>query len=283
MNRMFEGQGILVAVDGGAHGWDALEWAAAEAAAAGQTLHVVHVAEWPTVIDAWTQLPGEHFAAVGVTADYVIAEAVRRAYAVAPDLRVTTQVVGDAKPGPAILRAARNASLIVLGRRRDGGALRSRFGSSVGSYLERHASAPVVIAGLADRAAGPSAGRIAVLVDGQTDAFDALALAFRAAQRRGIGVTVLHTSPTRGAAAEFDAVALISAFRDAFETVDVIEEDLPAPVGPALPATSEGAALLVVGARPSRHLHRAQITPVSRHIAEVSRTPVVFVPTVAAA
>jgi nucleotide-binding universal stress UspA family protein len=246
---------ILVAVDGRPHGWDALEWAAAEAAATDQVLHIVHVVEWPPYIDPWTLLPNERVAGAGSAGELILEDATQRALDVAAGLRITTELVGDVPPERGILRAARTDSLIVLGRRRDRRAIRSRFGSSVSANVARHASTPVVIAGLADRSAGPSAGRVAVLIDDGTDPFDALLLAFRAADRRGIGVTVLHAGSPRTAPGQLDAATLVRANRDAFGNVDVTEDFLPAPLGPALAAATQGAALLVLGARSGRHLH----------------------------
>src|SRR6266568_7289744 len=37
---------VLVAVDGGPYGWEALSWAAADAAAGRQPLRIVHVVNW---------------------------------------------------------------------------------------------------------------------------------------------------------------------------------------------------------------------------------------------
>jgi nucleotide-binding universal stress UspA family protein len=232
---------ILVAVDGRPHGWDALEWAAAEAAATDQVLHIVHVVEWPPYIDPWTLLPNERVAGAGSAGELILEDATQRALDVAAGLRITTELVGDVPPERGILRAART--------------IRSRFGSSVSANVARHASTPVVIAGLADRSAGPSAGRVAVLIDDGTDPFDALLLAFRAADRRGIGVTVLHAGSPRTAPGQLDAATLVRANRDAFGNVDVTEDFLPAPLGPALAAATQGAALLVLGARSGRHLH----------------------------
>lgn len=280
MNRTPLDGTILVAVDGGAHGWDALDWAAAEAAATAQELCILHVAQWPPAIDAWAQLPGDHLADAHVLAESVMAHAVHRARGVAPDIGIASRLEADLRPGRAILRAARQASLIVIGRRRDGQALRSRFGVSVGAYVARRAGVPVVIAGLADHTGGPSTGRVAVLLDGHTDAFDALSLAFRAAQRRGIGVTVLDAGTASG---DRGACAAVGAFRGAFEDVDVSEEHLAAPGGPALAAASLGAALLVVGARPARHIHRGRRTTAGGNIPETVRTPVVIVPETSAA
>jgi nucleotide-binding universal stress UspA family protein len=274
---------ILVAVDGGAHGWDALAWAAAEAAASERTLHIVHVVGWPTAASTLIQVPDESAAlAAQAAGDAIVDEAVRHVQKVVPGLRIVTRLEVEPRPGRAILRAARNASLIVLGRRRDGRALRSRFGRSVASYVARRASAPVVIAGLADRG-GPSAGRIAVVIDSRGDVFDVLSLAFEAAQRRGIGVTVLHAGSGRTADAGRTVTALIAAFRGAFTDIDVSEESVPAPVGPMLSAASQGAALLVLGGRSARHVRRGPLTEVSRKVAEAVRTPVVIVPTVNAA
>jgi nucleotide-binding universal stress UspA family protein len=50
---------ILVGVDGRIRGWEALAWAAAEAAAQGRPLRIVHVVEWPTASDAFALPPAD--------------------------------------------------------------------------------------------------------------------------------------------------------------------------------------------------------------------------------
>lgn len=276
-----DGAAVLVAVDGGAHGWDALAWAAAEAAAAGRSLRIVYVVEWPVLGDMFIPMLPDRSAITRAAGDRVLGEAARRAGDVDPDLRIITRVEPDVHPAAAILRAGRTDSLIVVGRRRNGHALGSRFGWSVGSYLARRAACPVVIVKLACEAAGPSAGRVAVVVDDETDPFDALMSAFRSAARRGIGVTVLHVGS--GATGQrIDQAELVDAYTDAFADTDVRQEVLGAARKPALAAASAGAALLVLGARRTGHLHCSRLAPAARTLADVSRSPVLIVRSVTA-
>lgn len=277
-----DGAAVLVAVDGGAHGWDALAWAAAEAAAAGRPLRIVYVVEWPVLSDMFIpMLLPDRTAVTRAAGNRVLGEAERRARDVDPNLVIVIRVEPDAHPAAAILRAGRTDSLIVVGRRRNGHALGSRFGWSVGSYLAKRAVCPVVIVRLADDGAGPSAGRIAVMVDDDADPFDALMFAFRAADRRGIGVTVLRTE-SRATARRLDRAQLVDAYTDAFAHTDVRQEVLGAARGPALAAASAGAALVVLGARAARHVHRSCLAPPARTLADVSRSPVLIVRSVTA-
>jgi nucleotide-binding universal stress UspA family protein len=267
---------ILVGVDAGTRGWEALAWASAEAAAGGCPLRIVHVVEWPRVSDAFAPPLADRTAAVRAAGDLVLEEAVSRARDIAPDLRIVAQLEAGGRPRAAILREGRDDSLIVLGRRRDGRGIHSRFGWSVGSYVARRTQCPIVIVGLAGAAAGPSAGRVAVVVDGHTEPSAALAFGFRAAARRSIGVTVLHAGSTR-TARQTTLVEALRICRDAFPAADVREQTLSAPLGPALAAASEGAALLVLGARRRGHVHRTVLAPVARSAVDAAQTPVLIV------
>jgi len=273
---------VVVAVDGSANGWDALEWAAAEAAEAQQPLLVLHVIKWPAAADLWMPFPELPSKGARADAEWLFEAAVQRALEIAPELHVVTRLEADCRPGRAVLRAAEHASLIVLGRRRDRRRLPRRFGTSVASFVSRRAPCPVVIAGLDNRPVGPSVGRVAVLVDDNPTSIDALSLALRAAGRRGIGVTVLRpVAPAESGV--LDRRVPLQTCRDTFAVADVAEAPLVGALGPALTASSAGAALLVLGTRQSRTRRRARLPAAIKRIANSSRTPVVIVPAVRAA
>ena len=258
---------ILVAVDG--HDWDALEWAAAEAAARRSPLRVVHAVNWPPL--AWNLYAGAYpwDAVAHEWAVRVVEEAAVRARVVAPDLEVTTHLqVGPA--AAAVLReASRDDALIVLSRGRKAG----RRVGSVSRQVARHAPCPVAVVDLLGQAPrGPSAERVVVGADlgVGVGAADPLDFAFRAAQRRGVGLTAVHTWTP------WDPHAL-SSCHAAFPDVEVCERFVAGPPGPALVAESARAALVVLGA-PARR-RGTSLDPVGRAVLRSAGGPVVFVRT----
>ncbi len=66
-------------------------------------------------------------------------------------------------------------------------------------------------------------------------------------------------------------------YRDAFPCADVREQTLSAPLGPALATASAGAALLVLGARLTGHVHRAVLAPAAWSVVDTAQTPVLIV------
>ena len=186
---------VLVAVDGNAQGWDALEWAAAEAAARECALRVVHVANSsPPILGGYMGVfVGEWNSGVLDAAKCVLEEAVRRALAVAPGLSITSHL-HEGSVATSVNLEGRCDALIVVGRGHKAGRL-TTFARSVSMQVARHAPTPVVVVELsAEPARGPSARRVVVSVDCTTEPLAVLGFAFRAALRRGIGVTVLHAS-----------------------------------------------------------------------------------------
>jgi nucleotide-binding universal stress UspA family protein len=137
--------GIVVGVDGSGHSRAALEWAVREAAVRHAPLTVVTV----------HQAPVEYLgSAVDHEQDTDLAEryrgaaqdAVNRVFAQAGEARpdsVTVQAV-NGTPTEALLAAARDADMLVVGSRGAGGFPRSLMGS-VSSQVTRHAICPVVV------------------------------------------------------------------------------------------------------------------------------------------
>jgi len=269
---------ILVAVDGSPFGWHALEWAAAEAAARQCSLQIVHCIDpHPVSWDIFGTFSADQWDAdtkdVGAL---VLREAADRAHAVSPALPIETHLLLG-PPAAALLQAASEDTLIVLGRGRTSGRGRTLSGS-VSGQVARRARRPVAVVELFDGTmCGRSAGRVVVGFDRTGVPKVALGYAFRAAQRRGVGVTTVqvwaHGGATRIDASVYDALA---ACRDVFPDVDVLQRFATGPVGPALVAESAGAALAVLASRAHGPLRPESFKSVATVLSSV-RSPVVIV------
>lgn len=142
--------GILVGIDGSGHSERALEWAMKEAALRSQPLTVLAV---HPVVAGWTGR------AVSYPGDAELLESTRSAAQAVTDKvlagltgarpeSVTVEAVSGI-PAEALLNAAADADLIVLGSRGSGGFARLAMGS-VSDQVGRHARCPVVIVPRAD-------------------------------------------------------------------------------------------------------------------------------------
>lgn len=268
---------ILVAVNGRASGWQALDWAAAESAARRCPLRIIHVIHDTLVIldplggVAVTCHPTEG----PMQGARILEEAATRARLVAPeaDIRTLLEVGGTAG---AVRRAGRGGALIVVGR----GRSKWLGFRSTDWRIGRRAPGPVAIVELDDeRKAGPSVGRVVLGIDGSAGPPTAVAYAFQAASRRGVGLTVVHScapwaarsrrrSEAGRAVDDWHKLAAIDdalqGYADAFPDVDLRRRFVAGSAGPALVAESDAAALLVIGARSQRRLHQARLGPVTR-------------------
>jgi nucleotide-binding universal stress UspA family protein len=282
---------VWVVVDGSKAGWEALDWAAAEAAARRCELGVVHEFAWPLSVDSFGVLHARVYDPDTVeAAERVVLEAVRRAHLVVPDLSVRTHLQASA-PRSGICHEACGGALVVLGRDEAAGAFGVRRCRS--QRVLRRASCPVAVVGLSPRVgSGRATARVVVGIDRPRDSATILGCAFRAASRRGVGITVLHVWSPR-MQSEFDAFgdeptgselakrrqldATIPGWLDAFPDVDVKQRLVRGPVGPALVAESESAALLVVGSRGRGLWRRALLGSISRSVIRSAHCPVVVV------
>jgi nucleotide-binding universal stress UspA family protein len=282
---------VLVAVDGSTAGWEALDWAAAEAAARRCELGVVHEFAWPLGVGSFGVPHARVYDPDTIeAADCLVIEAERRAHQVAPELQVSTHLHAGA-PASGICREGAEGALMVLGRDQPTGIFGVRRGRS--QHALRRASCTVAMVGLSsDVGSGCAAARVVVGVDHPRDSASILGYAFRAARRRGVGVTVLHVWSPRGQS-EFDGCgdepassefakrreldATIPGWLDAFPEVKVRQRLIRGPVGPALVAESDSAALLVVGSRSRGSVRRAFFGSISKTVLRSARCPVVVV------
>lgn len=284
---------VGIAADGSSR--SALEWAAAEAAAQGCPLVLVHAYRPPLVLDPACVVP----VVAGTTADLAAARAVLQAALdhlrlLIPGVAVSALAVR----GPAaavLLRESRDARLLVLGARpprRPGaaqwfghGALRRRLAAS--------AHCPVTVVHQPPDPLHPARQlRVVVGVDGTACSDAAVGFALSAAQRRGLPVTAVHAW-TADHPADLEAVTapLLTSEAAAYRLVDSALDRWSARF-PAVPVTTEvvrrdavgaliagsaDAALVVVGSRGLGRIRTALFGSVSSAVLEGAAGPVAVV------
>ncbi len=130
---------VVVGVDGSEAAAAALRWAAEEARLRGAALQVVHA--WEVPYPAELAFAGGTYAAMEQAAHEVVAEALADAGLIADE--VDHQVV-QSTPSRALLEAAADATLVVVGSRGRGGFAGLLLGS-VSHQVSQHAGCPVVV------------------------------------------------------------------------------------------------------------------------------------------
>lgn len=142
---------IIVGVDGSNHSQRALDWAVHEAALRQVPLSVISV--YRNMVGYWgggVAFPEDP--AIAGQARTVAQEATEKALALAGDARpagITVEVMSGL-PAEELIRASKDAQMIVVGSRGTGGFSRLLLGS-VGAQIAHHARCPVVIIPAEDR------------------------------------------------------------------------------------------------------------------------------------
>lgn len=244
---------LLVGTDGSAQAGRAVEWAAAEAARRNRPLRIAHGFIWPLLRVSAAPVPGIERSGLRAAAEELLADAAERARAIAPDVPITTELEVGA-PVPALLAAAGNAELLVIGSRRLDPVTGLIVGS-VGVELAASAPCPVVVVNDGTAAAGMPR-RIVVGIDGfdhehgSVQAAAVLDFAFDAAERRAAELVVVHATGRGGhSGAEEAAIwSAVTEWADKHPTVAVESVTEPASPATALLTHAAGADLLVLGA-----------------------------------
>lgn len=141
--------GVVVGVDGSEEALQAVSFAAAEADRAGDELTVVLAVHGPA---GWVDygLPGSGLAATIVEEDKVVlAESVAGLRDRYPDLVIHQRLETDTEPAQALVDAAREARLLVIGSRGRGAFSRLVLGSTAHAVL-LHAPCPTIVTRLHD-------------------------------------------------------------------------------------------------------------------------------------
>ncbi|MEU1996803.1 universal stress protein [Nocardia gamkensis] len=191
---------ILAAVDGSASSYQAVAWAAAEAALHRRALHIITSMAIPTGFGPGISLGEADLEWLRRDGDRILAEAARVARTAAPgdEPAITTEVSFELAIPLLIDRSAR-ARMLVVGSRGLGAFQRGLLGS-VSTATTHHAHCPVaVIHGISAIDAVSARQPVLVGVDGTGNSVPAVELAFEEASRRKVDLVALHAwSDTSG-------------------------------------------------------------------------------------
>lgn len=271
---------IIVGVDGSAHAWRALDWAADYAARHRRPVRLVHgsralVADGTIPDDALRRLVGEREDMLAEAREYVLKQH--------PDLEITTRLE-PTDPGGALVDGSEDAALVAVGSRGQGGFEGLLFGS-VGLQVAARARCPVLVVTGAASYPGDVPPQVVVGVKGEPGEDPVVRWAYEEADSRGAGIVALHAvggefSPRRRVIEDMELSAGVAGMSEDFPDVPVKElvSDRTAPR--ALVEASHNAALVVVGARPrKKNLIGMALGRVNHAALHHSRCPVVLVPT----
>ncbi|MFG2026100.1 universal stress protein [Streptomyces sp. NPDC048825] len=182
---------VVVGVDGSASGLAAVEAAAREAQARGAGLRVVYAFIWPTMhVALGPSSLGPPEGGLQKMADRLVAEAVERARATAPEVDVSHAVV-TGEPLTVLESQSRAAELVVVGSRGMGGFVGVLVGSTA-IYLAAHSRCPVLVVREQPSADGP----VVLGVDGSAAGEAAVEFAFAEAELRKAPLVALHAWTT---------------------------------------------------------------------------------------
>ena len=255
---------VVVGTDGSDPAARAVRWAAHEAALRHLRLRVVHGFVWPQMHTPLAPpAPAEIASALRDTAERLLVEAADVARSVEPAVPVETSLV-DAGGTAALLRAAADAAVLVVGSRGLGGFSGLIVGSTA-VQLAMHAPCPVVV--VRSDPADNRDNRVVVGVDASNHAVAALGFAFQEASLRGAPLHAVHTwtepvstGPGDMLPLVYDAekvteeetrllAEMLAGWREKYPDVVVTQEVVRGRADHALIESSRHAQLLVVGAR----------------------------------
>lgn len=278
---------IVAGIDGSAHGWAALAWAAERASELRIPLHLVHAFAPDLPMLGFGTTDQSSILAEGRR---LLATATARAHAINSALTVTTSL----PPGfasRALVGASHSATMVVLGAVGHGLLSRATIGA-VAQQVAAHATCPVVIVGHEGRSEGKHR-RVVVGVDGSASSTAALHTAFDYAATRESELVVVHAWEAKGIedpTLETDsswpayeshleqAVTREIASRSAEHPAVKVRHDVvrDSPVS-ALTQAADSADLVVVGARGTGGFAGLQLGSVSGRLLGRTDCPLVIV------
>lgn len=284
---------VVVGTDGSDRSFQAVEWAAREAAMRDAALRIVSVPALPPRM-AWQSGPQGTPDAVADTIvkayDHALAWAAGRAAELEPGLPVETARLSG-RPASALTEAAADASMLVVGSRGGGGFAALLLGS-VSRYVATRADCPVVVV----REESMAVHREVVVGVRDLDQPEAIGFAFAEASLRRARLRAVHawqlflpemrlTGTERPGAAADEVTAevaewladLLSFWREKYPDVEVTEDVVHASPGRILAANSARADLIVLG-RNSGHDSYAGADPVLHAVLNHAHGPVAIVP-----
>lgn len=283
---------LTVGLDGSPESLAAAEWAAREALLWPAALRAVYAGDQQP--SAYRPFAGETVPAPGEDrAERMLREVRATLTHRHPGLHVTTDRL-EGRPAAALLEAAGDAELLVLGSRGLGRAAGHLLGSVASAVLAR-AERPVVLVRADDGTgeqpardqAGAVEGAVVLGLELHDQADDALlAFAFEAASRRGAALRIVHgwrlpayPDVLSAGTDEREVLdALLRPWREKYPTVEVTGEAVVGGAGPHLVDASRNAALVVVGHRGSHATAVGSVGPVTQEVVRHAVAPVAVVP-----
>ncbi|MFF4537177.1 universal stress protein [Streptomyces aureus] len=285
---------LVVGADGSEPSLRAVDWAADEAALRGVPLRVVYASLWERY--EGTALAGEHRPSEEVRADDIVGVAARRARKRHPDLAVSTAVLAE-EPEYALVREGREASALVLGTRGRSGFVEMLLGSvslAVAAYADcpvivlrgghdshvahvADATARRVVVGVGESGKDSAAMRFAVAEARLRGASLEAVRAWRCPAHESVDHPLLAGEPAR-LHEEQAVTTLDEALTGAPADLDLRRRTVEGPARHVLLAASEGAELLVVGARRRPGRLGLQLGRVAHGVLHHAACPVVVVP-----
>ncbi|RKE05067.1 universal stress protein [Streptomyces sp. TLI_171] len=283
---------ILAGTDGSAESAAAARWAADQAVRRGRALRLVHAWTWGDDGHADPTRPAE----VRNLTGRMLTDAAQQVRSTHPGLEVHADLLTDDEPVTALLAAAAEAELLVLGSLGLGG-FEGLLVGSVGLAVAARCEVPVALV----RAPQPrqdgarDTAEVVVGVDTRAPADEVLDFAFREAAARGAVLRAVHgwtPPPVWGYAGrvapqvESEQFRVLEAgllgqalggWRDEYPHVPVVEDNRIGSGGGAVVEASGGAALVVVG-RHGRHRLGARLGPVAHAVIHHAASPVAVVP-----
>ncbi len=284
---------LIVGVDGSDDSLGAVDWAVHEAVRRAVALHVVYASLWEQYERAAPGLGAEP-PPEEIAAEHIVAAAAERAARIAPEVAVTTRIVGR-EPIAALLGEGDAAAAIVLGSRGRGG-LRTMLLGSTSLGVAARAPCPVVVVRGAPQEPAAAFSRIVLGVGDPGRCSAAVGFAFAQARVRDAGLVAVHAwrRPSHGlpgtghasgqevAAEHHEAervldAALLAPAR-AHPDVEVRRRTPEGRARGFLLDASRTADLVVVGARHRPVAVGLQLGPVSHALLHHASCPVAVVP-----
>lgn len=270
---------IVVGIDGSAHAWRALDWAADRAVRRRLPLLLVHGSR--ALADDGA-IPPDALRRLVAEREDLLAEARQYALKLHPDLDIRTRLV-PVDPGRALVEESEHADLVAVGSRGLGGFEGLLFGS-VGLYTAAHARCPVLVVSRSAPNPADAPTEIVVGVEGRPGEDAVVEWAVAEATARDARILALHAvggefgSPRRRVIEDMELSEALAGMRERYPDVRIDELVSERTPSRALVEASQNAAMVVVGARQRRGPVGMALGRVNHAVLHHAHSPVAIVP-----